>query len=155
MADLCTCGHALDDWCEHTYDPTEDRYVCLHPAFGASGWRARSPLSAFRGMMRWTRLEAARALVSLFRGYEEMAPSPAPRNERVAVVWLLSRAASSVARWGARRLVIEARRMLVAARSVVVGGEDVRGAWALLTAARILRATAHGDAASKRVRGAS
>ena len=140
MADLCMCGHGLDDWREHTYDPTEDRYVCMRPAPGASGWRTRSPLSAFRGSMRWTRRDAARAFVSLFRGYEDMAPPAPARNERVGVVWLLSRAASAVTMWGAKRRSREARRMLTAARAVVDGGEDIRGAQALLAAARILRA---------------
>ena len=140
MADLCVCGHDFDDWREHTYDPTEDRYVCMRPAPGTSGWRTRSPLSSFRGSMRWTRHDASRALVSLFRGYEDMTPPPAPRNECVGVVWLLSRAASAITRWGEQRLAIEARRMLVAARAVVDNGEDIRGAQALLAAARILRA---------------
>ena len=71
MSDLCTCGHGLDDWREHTYDPTEDRYVCMHPAPGASGWRTRSPLSAFRGpAVRMSREEAAGWLRALGRYWE-------------------------------------------------------------------------------------
>lgn len=137
MGDLCMCGHEER---EHQGGTREcwhhngDHYACSCCEY------RRSPLSAFRGAMQWTRRDAARAFVSLFRGYEDMAPPAPARNERVGVVWLLSRAASAVTMWGAKRRSREARRMLTAARAVVDGGEDIRGAQALLVAARILRA---------------
>ena len=114
MADLCVCGHDFDDWREHTYDPTEDRYVCMHPAPGASGWRTRSPLSSFRGSMRWTREDARDALVQL--GFT---PTTA--------TWAID-----AGREGARRCLDGAR---VAAREGFP-----RAAYEWLTAARILRA---------------
>ena len=84
MADLCVCGHDFDDWREHTYDPTEDRYVCMHPAPGASGWRTRSPLSAFRGpAVRFTREEAAGWLWAMLSGV----PSSAFLDGPGAALW--------------------------------------------------------------------